>query len=81
MPSSVSRSVGISLCRGGVLVLLDVMLASERRFAALEEKNISSTRPVMLASGSHKREGTDGLKRSSDSCMLSQEATSSRDSS
>lgn len=54
-------------------MLLDVMLTSESRLAALEEKNISSTMPVILASGSHKREGTDelGLKPSSDSCILS----------
>lgn len=41
--------------------MLDSKLVSEARLAAFEEKNISSTIPVMLASGSERSEGTEGL--------------------
>jgi hypothetical protein len=51
--------------------MLDIKLVSETRLAAFEEKNISSTIPVMLASGSERREGTDGLTPWSDNWILS----------
>ena len=61
--------------------VIEVMLTSERRFVAFEEKNISSTMPVILASGSERRDGTDGSIRGSDSAMLSYEGSSSISSS
>lgn len=60
--------------------VIEDMLTSERRFEAFEEKNISSTMPVILASGSERRDGTDGSIRVSDSAMLSYEGSSIRSS-
>jgi hypothetical protein len=67
----VSKSVGKSECRGGVLAL-DAKLESGRKLRALGEKKISSTRPVMLVSGSKAiREGLTLALPVSDSWILS----------